>query len=75
MFGFLEKQQLLSGLVILLGLLYFWPGGFFLETLQFRVLGWPFFALWVVVLAPVLGIILFYLKSRIKNSEEEIDGI
>lgn len=75
MFELPDKQRMLSGLVILLGLLYFWPGGFFLENLQFRVLGWPFFALWVVVLAPILGITLFYLKSRIKNSEDDVDGI
>lgn len=66
-----RSQRILNGLIILLGLLYFWPGGFFLQDLQFRVLGWPFFALWVVAIGPMTAIFLFYLKSRIKNRSEQ----
>lgn len=64
-----RKRFLLLAWIILF-CSYFWPGGVLFESVHFEVFGWPFFALWVVIIGPLLAAIIFYLNARFSIQQD-----
>lgn len=61
----------LNGTLLGLFLLYFLPGGIYLQRVELQVFGWPFFALWVVVIGPALALLVFLVNS-VRNVRRDV---
>lgn len=48
-----------------IGILFLiWPFGYIVESLNMTIFGWPIFALWMVIIVPVLGLGFYYVYGR-----------
>ncbi|MFB6076688.1 MAG: hypothetical protein ABEK12_00990 [Candidatus Nanohaloarchaea archaeon] len=60
-------QHLLNALLIAITIVYIGPGLLLLQHVRFRVLGWPFFVLWSVVIAPASVLAIFVAKMYLRG--------
>lgn len=60
-------QHLLNSLLIAITVVYIGPGLLLLQHVRFRVLGWPFFVLWSVVIAPATVLAIFIAKVWLRG--------
>lgn len=58
------RQWIHGGICVLTFLLYLWPGGLLANTIEPRILGFPFYVFWVMFLLPLVNFVNLLLYAR-----------
>lgn len=69
-----RSRSILNAVLVLLLLIYMYPGGLVLQNVDISFLGVPFFVWWIVVLGPVCILSVYYINARIRLSSEGGSG-
>jgi hypothetical protein len=65
-----SRQVLHTGIAFVLLLLYLWPGGMLVNSVEPRVLGLPLYVFWVVFLLPALSVANLLVYARYMVARE-----